>query len=72
MDETMYTLRGRLDDGISWKQIGYATLELSSAKGDADKFTEHYSCVEAREEGSARVLYRATRPPIGSGSKPRR
>ena len=69
---TMYTLRGRLDDGISWEQIGYPTPELSRAKADADKFTEHYSCVEVREEGSARVLYRATRPPIGSGSKRRR
>ena len=54
----MYTPLGQVDD-ISWEQIGYATPELSSAKGHADKYTEHYSCVEVREEGSARVLYSA-------------
>ena len=59
-------------DDISWEQIGYPTAELTSAKADADKFTEYYSCVEVRDQQTGRVVYRTTRPPMGSGSKRRR
>lgn len=69
---TMYVLRDRLDDNISWEQIGYPSPELSTCKADADRFTAHYSCVEVRDEGTGRVVYRAVRPPIASTSKPRR
>ncbi len=38
--------RGRLDDGLSWEQIGYPCPDLSTCKADADLFTEHYAVVE--------------------------
>jgi hypothetical protein len=59
----LYELRGRLDDGISWEQIGYPCPELATCKADAERYTEHYSCVEVCAQGSGRVVYRAVRRP---------
>jgi hypothetical protein len=61
----LYTLRGRLDDGILWEQIGYPCPELSTCKADADRFTTHYSCVEVRDQVTGQVVYRAVRRPKG-------
>jgi hypothetical protein len=45
--------------------------QLSTCKALADRLTEHYPSIEVRDEGNGRVVYRATRRPIGIGT-PRR
>ena len=67
MADTTYRLLGRLDDD-SWERVGNPCPELSTCKSDAYKFTQHYSRVEVRDQGSGRVVYRAVR---GAASSPR-
>jgi hypothetical protein len=62
---TLYELRGRLDDGISWEQIGHAYVDLSACKADADLYTEHYSCVVVLNRETGRIEYQALRRPKG-------
>ena len=62
---TLYELRGRLDDDISWEAIGLPYAELATCRADADRFTAHYSCVEVRDQTTGRTVYREVRRPIG-------
>jgi hypothetical protein len=61
---TLYEIRSRLDDGVSWERIGHPCPELSTCKADAERFTEHYACVEVINLTTGRVVHRATRRPI--------
>jgi hypothetical protein len=60
---TLYMLRGRLDDGISWEEIGHPYVDLSACKADADRYTEHYSCVVVLNKTTGRIEYQATQRP---------
>ena len=61
MADMLYVLRGRLDDGISWQQIGLACVELEACKRDAQRFTEYYGVVEVINKTTGAMVFKASR-----------
>ena len=61
MADTLYTLRGHLDDGLTWEQIGLPCVDLSECKRDAAKYTEYYGVVEVINKSSGAVVFKASR-----------
>jgi hypothetical protein len=62
-----YSLRGPYTPGglaaDRWEGIGYPYVDLSECKADADRYTEHYSCVVVLNKTTSRIEYQATRRP---------
>lgn len=61
MADTMYVLRGRLNDGLSWDPIGDPCADFSVCMSDAQRFTANYNCVEVLNQSTGELAYRATR-----------
>jgi hypothetical protein len=61
MAEVLYMRRGRLDDALSWEEIGLPCVDLGPCTADAERYTEHYSIVEVINRATCQVVYRALR-----------
>lgn len=57
----LFTLRGHLDDGRTWKEIGMPCDDLSACKSGAQRFTEYYGVVEVINKATGAAVFKASR-----------
>ena len=60
MAETLFVLRGHLDD-VTVVQIGLPCVELAECKRDAERYVEVYGRVQVINTTTGAVVFKATR-----------